>query len=73
MQQFNSCINDMMKWIQFHLNMGEWNGKQLISKECMEEMHKWAVPFQMWSVQIDEIPPMQGYSIGMDRGFTIGA
>jgi len=68
----NSCITDMMKWIQFHLNMGEWNGKQLISKECMEEMHKWAVPFQMWSVQIDEIPPMQGYSMGWIEDYYRG-
>lgn len=68
----NSCLDDMMKWIQFHLNMGEWNGKQLISKQCMEEMHRWAVPFPMWSVQIDEIPPIQGYSMGWIEDYYRG-
>ena len=68
----NSCVDDMLKWIQFHLNMGEWNGKQLISKECMEEMHKWQVPFPMWSVKIDEIPPLQGYSMGWIQDYYRG-
>lgn len=60
----NSCVDDMLKWLQFHLNMGEWNGKQLISKERMEEMHRWAVPFPVLSVPLDETAPIQGYSMG---------
>lgn len=68
----NSCIDDMLKWLQFHLNMGEWNGKQLISRENMQEMHKWAVPFPMWSVKIDEIPPIQGYGMGWIQDYYRG-
>ena len=58
--------------LQFHLNMGEWNGKQLISRENMQEMHKWAVPFPMWSVKIDEIPPIQGYGMGWIQDYYRG-
>ena len=68
----NSCVDDMLKWLQFHINMGKWNGEQLISEACMEEMHRWAVPFPMWSVHIDEIPPIQGYSMGWIEDYYRG-
>ena len=35
-----SCSEDMMKWVSFHLNMGLVDGKQVISRENMFEMHK---------------------------------
>ena len=38
----------------------------------MEEMHRWAVPFPMWSVHIDEIPPIQGYSMGWIEDYYRG-
>ena len=40
----NSCAADMLKWVQFHLQGGEWDGKQLISKEAMDELHKPNIP-----------------------------
>ena len=36
----NSCAEEMLKWVSLHLNEGEFEGKQLISKESMAEMHK---------------------------------
>jgi len=35
----NSCLDDMHKWIQFHLNKGKVNGKQLISEEKLRELY----------------------------------
>ncbi|OLS22599.1 MAG: Penicillin-binding protein 4* [Candidatus Heimdallarchaeota archaeon LC_2] len=36
----NSSTREMTKYIQFHLNQGRVNGKQLIAQELIEEMHK---------------------------------
>ena len=36
----NSSAEEMLKWVSFHLNNGEWEGKQIISKESMAQMHK---------------------------------
>ena len=36
----NSSAKEMLKWVSLHLNNGEYNGKQLISKESMAQMHK---------------------------------
>ena len=36
----NSCTEEMLKWVRLHLNEGEFEGKRIISKEAMEEMHK---------------------------------
>lgn len=60
----NTCLNDFLKWIQFHLNNGKWEGKQIISEEVMKEMHTAAVPFQMWGWELDEVPPIAFYCMG---------
>ncbi|MEE9429578.1 MAG: serine hydrolase domain-containing protein [Melioribacteraceae bacterium] len=31
----NSSTSDLLKWLQFWLNEGEWNGKQLLSKKSL--------------------------------------
>lgn len=36
----NSCASDMLKWVQLHLQKGQWNGQQLISEKSMNELHK---------------------------------
>ena len=36
----NSCVEEMLNWVSLHLNNGEFQGKQIISKEAMAEMHK---------------------------------
>lgn len=35
----NSCLKDMQKWIQFHLNKGKVNGKELLSERTMQELY----------------------------------
>lgn len=39
----NSCVSDMLKWLQFHLNNGIYNGTRLISEKSMRELHHGAV------------------------------
>ncbi len=34
----NSCVNDMLKWIQFQLNKGKIGDKQLVSESEMQSM-----------------------------------
>ena len=36
----NSCVEEMLKWVSMHLNEGEFEGKQIISKESMKQLHK---------------------------------
>ena len=35
----NSCVDDMLKWIRFHLNQGKVGEIQLISKSEIRSMH----------------------------------
>ena len=35
----NSCLEDMSKWIQFHLNKGKVNGKELISEKTLSNLY----------------------------------
>ena len=34
----NSCVDDMLKWLQFHLNKGKVGDKQLVSESEMQNM-----------------------------------
>lgn len=34
-----STTEDMIKWLQLHLQKGMWNGKQLVSQKMMQEIH----------------------------------
>jgi CubicO group peptidase (beta-lactamase class C family) len=36
----NSTARDMGQWIKFQLNMGEWKGEQLVSRESMWELRQ---------------------------------
>ena len=40
----NSCAEDMLKWVKFHMgdgdDAGKWEGKQILSKESFDELHK---------------------------------
>ena len=35
----NSCLKDMNKWIQFHINKGKVKNKQLISEKTLEKLY----------------------------------
>ncbi|MAW61673.1 MAG: hypothetical protein CMJ94_12700 [Planctomycetes bacterium] len=45
---------DMARWVQFQLNMGNWQGEQIVSAESIEEC---------WKSNID-IAPEVGYGMG---------
>ncbi|MCR4710672.1 MAG: serine hydrolase [Clostridia bacterium] len=36
----NSCPEDMLKWLCFHLGDGTWEGKKILSPEALNELHK---------------------------------
>jgi CubicO group peptidase (beta-lactamase class C family) len=43
---FYSNLEDMAKLVQFHINKGSVKGKQLLSKELMEQMYSVAYPVE---------------------------
>ena len=53
-----SNIPDMAKYLQFHINKGQVNGKQILRKDLIEEMH---------AVQFPEIRQMAGYGLCLDK------
>jgi hypothetical protein len=59
-----TCIDDMAKFVQFHLNYGKYEGKELITPALLEEMY--TVPFPV---------PGQtgGYALGIDTYERNGA
>ncbi|MEL6720890.1 MAG: serine hydrolase, partial [Bacteroidota bacterium] len=35
----NSTVNDMLKWVQLHLDLGKFNGKELVNEATVKKMH----------------------------------
>ncbi|MEM8528677.1 MAG: serine hydrolase [Bacteroidota bacterium] len=35
----NSTVNDMLKWVQLHLDLGKFEGKELVSETTVKKMH----------------------------------
>jgi len=35
----NSTVNDMLKWVQLHLDLGKFEGKELVKEEEVKKMH----------------------------------
>ena len=61
----NSCPEDMLKWVQLHLNEGEWEGKQLISKKNMQELHKPNIPCGALDIPMPEVDKaFDSYAMG---------
>lgn len=42
----NSCVHEMMNWLQMHLDNGVFRGKRLFSEQVMQEMHKGVVSME---------------------------
>ncbi len=53
-----SNIPDMAKYLQFHINKGKVNGKQILRKDLIEEMH---------TVQFPEIRQKVGYGLCLHK------
>ena len=54
-------ILDMAKYLRFHINKGRVNGKQLLRKELIEEMH---------SVQFSEMKEKAGYCLCLAKSLV---
>lgn len=59
----NSNLSDMIKWIMLHLNKGKVNGKQIISKQSLEQIHSPQIPCQLVPWKFDEIQ-FSSYGLG---------
>ncbi len=56
-------ILDMAKYLQFHINKGRINGKQILREDLIEEMH---------SVQFPETRQKAGYCLCLNKSFVSG-
>lgn len=56
-------IPDIAKYLQFHINKGEINGKQILRKDLIEDMH---------SVQFPETRQEAGYGLCLNKSFVSG-
>ncbi len=59
----NSCLSDMLKWLRLHLDMGSVNGRQLVSRESMAQLHEMHIPCQPFAWKFDELQA-SGYGLG---------
>ncbi len=72
----NSCVRDLANWVRFQLGDGAWDGKQLISKENLNETHSphIVVPVDEPSRDLAETT-ITSYCLGWNllnyRGWTI--
>ena len=57
-----SCVNDMLKWVQFNLDNGKVGDKQIISEKNMKEIHS---PQMLMDPLLIPLPETDFYSYGM--------
>jgi len=60
----NSTINDMLKYLQFHIDNGSINGEQYISSEIMRDLHMQNMRYTLWPWHFEETAPIGGYAMG---------
>ncbi len=61
----NSTLHDMLRWLQFNIDEGVTSdGKRLISKETLMQLHTPQVPYRIWPWEFDETPPSGCYAMG---------
>ena len=61
----NSTVNDMLKWLQFHMDGGVTpEGKRLIRKETLDRLHRSCVPYTLWAWDFPENALNAGYGMG---------
>ena len=65
----NSSVKDMTKWLQVQLSDGSLEGKHLINKETLKEMHTVQTPIPSYP---DKEPYVFGYGLGWMTGFYKG-
>jgi len=64
----NSSVMDLTRWIRFQLNVGNWNGKQLINTKNLWETRKMHTPkpLEEWMPRIWPSKHFAGYGLGWD-------
>jgi len=58
----NSNVNDMLKWVQLHLNKGKVDGKEIISSSQIDKMHE---PHMVISKGSPSSPEIQSINYGL--------
>jgi len=69
----NSCIDDMLKWIQFHIDKGKAGGEQLLSESQIQGMHNpyMHITSTMQSNEQSHTNYGLGWMISMYRGHNL--
>ncbi|MGN0131425.1 MAG: serine hydrolase [Lachnospiraceae bacterium] len=68
----NSCVDEMMKWLQLHLDKGVYQGKRLFSEKVMEEMHQGVADMDICPWNFEETPQYGFYGMGWKTFFYRG-
>lgn len=59
----SSTLNDMLKWLDFHIHDGVVNGKRLIDHEVMFAIHTAQTRYELWQWHFPENAPVGGYGL----------
>lgn len=57
----NSCVDDLIPWVQMHLNQGKYHGKTILKQEQVKQLHTSHMPMEYDDLFGIEI---QGYGYG---------
>lgn len=68
----NSCVSDMIKWINMHINNGVYDGKRIFSEDVMKQMHHGAVDMDIFPWKADEILDYGYYGMAWKTVFYRG-
>ena len=61
----NSTINDMLKYLDFHLKRGVLpDSTRLMKEETMRDLHMQNIRYTLWPWRFDEVSPIGGYAMG---------
>jgi len=61
----NSTINDMLKYLDFHLKRGVLpDGTRLMQEETMRDLHMQNIRYTLWPWRFKEVSPIGGYAMG---------
>lgn len=66
----NSNVVDMAKWVRLQLADGKFEGKELIKKETVAEMHTIQMPFRMGG-PVEKLLPQANRFLGYGLGWVV--
>lgn len=59
-----TCLSDALKWVQFHLQEGLWEGMQLVEASGMKELHRPQICTELWPEGFRPLSAIGGYGLG---------